>query len=199
MKIGILALQGDVEEHRYALEKAAAELGAAAEVVEVKKAQDLGEVSALLLTGGESTTIGKLAKAKGLEDGVKKAALPILATCAGLIYLAKEAVDKRVGKTKQSLLGLLDVSVVRNAFGRQRESFQTELEVKGFGKVNAVFIRAPAVVKIGPSVEPLASLRHADYGEVYVAVRQGSILATAFHPELTTTAFHKWLIREAKR
>ncbi|MGB9706312.1 MAG: pyridoxal 5'-phosphate synthase glutaminase subunit PdxT [Pyrobaculum sp.] len=200
MKVGIVALQGDVEEHAEAFRNAAAELGIAVEVVEVKKPRQLEEVRALALTGGESTTIGILAKRAGLIEPVRKAVeggLPTLGTCAGAVLLAKEVRDAVVGETGQPTIGVMDIAVVRNAFGRQRESFEAELEVEGFGKIRAVFIRAPAVVKAWGSAKPLAPVRHASLGLIYTAAVEGNILATAFHPELTTIAFHRRVLEMA--
>ncbi|MEZ0248506.1 MAG: pyridoxal 5'-phosphate synthase glutaminase subunit PdxT [Thermoproteus sp.] len=199
MKIGVLALQGDVEEHAQAALKAAGELGISAQVVEVKAPRDLSAVDALILTGGESTTISLLASRAGLKEAVRDAinsGAPTLATCAGMIYLARRI---RGGTPRQTSLEVLDVEVLRNAFGRQRESFEAKLAVEGFGEVEAVFIRAPAATSVWGSARSIASLTHKSLGEISVAVRQNNVLATAFHPELSTTAFHKWLITEARR
>ncbi|MEL9990274.1 MAG: pyridoxal 5'-phosphate synthase glutaminase subunit PdxT [Thermoproteus sp.] len=199
MKIGILALQGDVEEHAQAALKAAEELGVSAQVAEVKAPRDLSALDALILTGGESTTISLLTSRAGLKEAVRdviNSGVPTLATCAGMIYLAKRI---RGGTPRQTSLEVLDVEVLRNAFGRQRESFEVKLTVDGFGEVDAIFIRAPAVTSVWGSARSIASLTHKSLGEVSVAVRQNNVLATAFHPELSTTAFHKWLIVEAKR
>lgn len=199
MKIGVLALQGDVEEHAQAALKAAGELGISAQVVEVKAPRDLSAVDALILTGGESTTISLLASRAGLKEAVRDAinsGAPTLATCAGMIYLARRI---RGGTPRQTSLEVLDVEVLRNAFGRQRESFEAKLAVEGFGEVEAVFIRAPAATSVWGSARSIASLTHKSLGEISVAVKQNNVLATAFHPELSTTAFHKWLITEARR
>lgn len=198
MRIGVLALQGDVEEHAHALSRAASELGVSAEAVEVKAARDLAGLDGLVLPGGESTTMWRLLRRDLLDplrDFIASGA-PVLATCAGLILLAKRT---RGAPSWQRGLEVLDVEVARNAFGRQRESFRVKLDVEDFGEVDAVFIRAPAVTSVWGSAKPLASLQHRDLGTVHVAVRQGAVLATAFHPELTTTAFHKRLLQEAKR
>lgn len=198
MRIGVLALQGDVEEHAHALREAAGELGASVEAVEVKGRRDLAGVDGLILVGGESTTMAALMEGAGLRDDLRDllASKPALATCAGLVLLAKRI---RGGAAWQKGLDVLDVEVVRNAFGRQRESFELRLKVEGFGDIDAVFIRAPAVTAIWGSARPLAELEHKSLGRIYAAVRQGDVVATAFHPELTTTAFHKWLIEAAKR
>jgi 5'-phosphate synthase pdxT subunit len=173
-RVGVLAYQGDVREHLAAL----AAVGAAA--AEVRSLADLDAVDGLVVPGGESTVIGKLADRYGLLTPLRRraeAGLPMLGTCAGMIFLARE-----VEGPPQDLLGVLDVRVRRNAFGRQVASFEAEVDVKGVdgGPVSGAFIRAPWVAEAGPGVEVLAELD----GKV-VAVRQGGLLATAFHPELT--------------
>lgn len=175
-KIGVLALQGDVREHRAALEA----LGA--EAVEVRSAADLDAVDALILPGGESTTMSLLLGSSGLFDPVAarlRDGMPAFGTCAGMILLASEVVD---GRPDQMSFGVLDVRVRRNAFGRQVDSFEAALSVAGIagGPVDAVFIRAPFVEWAGPAVEVLASVDGHP-----VLVRQGAVLASAFHPELS--------------
>ncbi|AAL64458.1 pyridoxal 5'-phosphate synthase glutaminase subunit PdxT [Pyrobaculum aerophilum] len=200
MKIGVLALQGDVEEHANAFKEAGREVGVDVDVVEVKKPGDLKDIKALAIPGGESTTIGRLAKRTGLLDAVKKAiegGVPALGTCAGAIFMAKEVKDAVVGATGQPVLGVMDIAVVRNAFGRQRESFEAEVVLENLGKLKAVFIRAPAFVRAWGSAKLLAPLRHNQLGLVYAAAVQNNMVATAFHPELTTTAVHKWVINMA--
>jgi 5'-phosphate synthase pdxT subunit len=183
-RVGVLAYQGDVREHLAALEAA----GAAP--VEVRTLADLDTVEGLVIPGGESTVIGKLAARYGLLEPLRErvaAGLPVLGTCAGMILLARE-----VEGPPQDLLGVLDVRVRRNAFGRQVASFEAEVDVKGVdgGPVAGAFIRAPWVADAGPEVEVLAEVE----GKV-VAVRQGSLLATAFHPELSgEVRLHRWLV-----
>jgi pyridoxal 5'-phosphate synthase pdxT subunit len=171
--VGVLALQGDVREHLHTLES----LGVAA--TPVRTPDELGAIDALVIPGGESTTIGKMAARFGLIEPLRSSiedGLPTYGTCAGLILLAGAVTDG-----DQPLLGVLDVVVRRNAFGRQNESFESDLEVHGLGEpFHAVFIRAPWVEKVGAEVEVLA-----DIDEHPVMVRQGKILATSFHPELT--------------
>ncbi len=167
LKVGVLALQGDFEAHAATLRR----LGA--EPREVRTPAEMEELAALVIPGGESTTIGKLIASAGLEPALRdhhEAGRPILGTCAGLIVCDAEH------------LGFLDVTAKRNAFGRQLQSFEAELEVEGAGDepLRAVFIRAPWVERRGPEVEVLAS-----YEGHPVAVREGSVLACAFHPELT--------------
>ena len=174
VRAGVLALQGDFREHADAL----ARLGS--EPVLVRTAADLEGLDALVVPGGESTTMGSLAERYGLFEPLRQAiaaGLPTLGTCAGLILLAVGT----TGGRPQPQLGVLDVVVERNAFGRQVDSFETDLEVRGMtGPVRAVFIRAPWIERTGPGVEVLASVDGHP-----VMVRQGSVLATSFHPELT--------------
>ena len=183
-RVGVLAYQGDVREHLAALEA----VGAAP--VEVRRVEELDAVDGLVVPGGESTVIGKLADRYGLLQPLRErveAGLPVLGTCAGLIFLARE-----VEGPPQHLLGVLDVRVRRNAFGRQVASFEAEIDVKGVdgGPVSGAFIRAPWVAEAGPEVEVLAEVD----GKV-VAVRQGNLLATAFHPELSgEVRLHRWLV-----
>ncbi len=171
--VGVLALQGDVREHLRSL----AALDVAA--VPVKRPGDLDQVDALVIPGGESTTIGKMAVRFELLGPLRTAidgGKPVYGTCAGLILLAGAVTDG-----DQPLLGVLDVVVRRNAFGRQNESFEAELDVAGLTEpFHAVFIRAPWVEKVGSDVEVLAKM-----DDHPVMVRQGNILASSFHPELT--------------
>jgi 5'-phosphate synthase pdxT subunit len=172
--VGVLALQGDFAEHLAML----ARLGVRA--IPVRLPKDLDGLRALILPGGESTTIGKLAVAFGLVEPIRdmiRAGCPVWGTCAGLIFLARE-----VGRD-QPLLGGMDVAVERNAFGRQLDSFETDLVSPALGETpfRAVFIRAPIIRSVGPGVQLLAALPD---GRI-VAARQGGLLVTAFHPELT--------------
>lgn len=171
--VGVLSLQGDVREHLRTL----GSLGAQA--VPVKTPEQLESVDALVIPGGESTTIGKLAVRFGLLDPMRsaiEAGLPTFGTCAGLILLSGAVTDG-----DQPLLGVLDVVVRRNAFGRQNESFESDLDVTGLDEpFHAVFIRAPWVEKVGSEIDVLAAI-----DEHPVMVRQGNILASSFHPELT--------------
>lgn len=173
MKIGVLAMQGDFEEHCIILKR----LGV--ESCEVRLPADLDGLDGLILPGGESTTIGKLAREYGLEQPLRDLAQsrPMWGTCGGLIFMARD-----VG-TDQPVLGIMDMVVERNAFGRQVDSFEEDIEILGIegGPVHAVFIRAPVIAGVGPGVEILSRLRD---GRI-VAVRNGHLIATAFHPELT--------------
>jgi 5'-phosphate synthase pdxT subunit len=184
--VGVLALQGDVREHLAALTST----GVAA--VPVKTAEALAAVDGIVIPGGESTTIGKLLDIFGLLDPLRSriaAGLPAYGSCAGMILLADEVLG---GTADQQTLGGLDVTVRRNAFGRQVDSFETDLDVAGLdgGPLHAVFIRAPWVERTGESVEVLASVDGHP-----VAVRQGVLLATSFHPELTPdTRLHELFV-----
>lgn len=175
VKVGVLALQGAVELHERALQQ----LGVA--TVAVRTATALADVDALVLPGGESTTISKLLVSNDLVEPLAariRAGMPTLGTCAGMILLAAEVLD---GRPDQRSLGAVDIAVRRNAFGRQVDSFEADLEVAGLpgGPFHAVFIRAPVVDRVGPGVEVLAAVD----GQP-VACRQGPVLVTAFHPEL---------------
>jgi 5'-phosphate synthase pdxT subunit len=196
--IGVLALQGDVREHLAALE------ASGARGVPVRRPTELDAVDGLVLPGGESTTMSRLLETFELLEPVRTriaAGMPTYGSCAGMILLAREVLD---GRPDQQQLGGLDVVVRRNAFGRQVDSFETDLDVTGLagGPVHAVFIRAPWVEATGPGVEVLASVPSRAGATVgateggtaliaanhAVAVRQGAVLATSFHPELTGDA-----------
>ncbi|HJH31046.1 MAG TPA: pyridoxal 5'-phosphate synthase glutaminase subunit PdxT [Methanosarcinaceae archaeon] len=183
MRIGVIAIQGAVSEHIYALGRALSERGEDAGIVPIKHSGVVPACDALVLPGGESTTLGSLLVREGIADEIKEAhahGVPIMGTCAGLILLAKEG-DPQVGKTRQGLLSLMDIRVNRNAFGRQRESFEASLDVLVLDSpYNAVFIRAPAIVEYGNGVTVLSKV-----DEFVVAAEQGNVLALAFHPELT--------------
>lgn len=187
-RIGVLAVQGAFAEH-LALLRA---VGAAPR--EVRAAADLEGLDGVVIPGGESTVLGLLAGDSGLLGALGErisGGLPALGTCAGMIVLARATTDG-----PQPLLGALDIVVRRNAFGRQRSSFETALEVPVFGEppVEAVFIRAPWIESAGPGVEVLA--RHAGHG---VAARRDHLLVTAFHPELSgERRFHEWLVTRAR-
>ena len=198
MHIGVLALQGDFAEHVVVLKRLGCEAG------EVRLPAQLDGLDGLIIPGGESTTIGKLAVQYGLMDPIRALAAdrPVWGTCAGAIFLSRDA------RRRQPLLGLMDIRVERNAFGRQVDSFETELDVPALAEVglqpapaghgqapepaarpfHAVFIRAPLIEQVGPGVEVLARLSD---GRI-VAARQGHLLATSFHPELThDDRFHR--------
>jgi 5'-phosphate synthase pdxT subunit len=182
LKIGVLALQGAFIEHIGMLQR----LGV--EAIEVRKAEQLADLDGLIIPGGESTTMGLVAERWGLVEPLRawvKAGKPVWGTCAGMILLAERAVGQKQGG--QPLLGGLDVLVNRNYFGRQVDSFETELQVPLWAEApfHAIFIRAPAIVAVGPTVEPLAHVTTPTGETVIAAARQQNLLATAFHPELT--------------
>ncbi len=189
MKVGVLALQGAFIEH----EKVLTHLGVEARQVRLPK--DLDGLDGVIIPGGESTTMGKLAVQYNLIDPLRemaRAGLPMWGTCAGMIFMAKD-----VGR-EQPLLGLMDVTVRRNAFGRQVDSFEADLAVKGIGGTqafHAIFIRAPLIESVGKDVEVLSRVDR--NGEpAIVAARQGALLATSFHPELSADdRLHRFFLK----
>lgn len=188
--VGVFALQGDVREHLSTLTA----LGA--EAVPVRRPEELARCEALVLPGGESTTMAKLARTFELLDPIRervRSGMPTFGTCAGMILLADRILDGAAG---QETIGGLDVTVRRNAFGRQVDSFEAELDLKGLDQpVHAVFIRAPWVEEVGPTVEVLAEAEGHP-----VAVRQGHLLATSFHPEVADDGrIHRLFLEMARR
>ncbi|WP_325048822.1 pyridoxal 5'-phosphate synthase glutaminase subunit PdxT [Amnibacterium setariae] len=183
-KVGVLALQGDFREHLAVL------AGLGAEAVPVRRARELEQVQGLVIPGGESTVMDKLSRAFGLREPLRERiadGMPVYGTCAGLIMLSDRVLD---ALPDQQTLGGLDVTVRRNAFGNQLDSFETDLDVDLLDgpPVHAAFIRAPIVEAVGPGAETVAALED---GRV-VAVRQGNLLGTSFHPEITgETRFHE--------
>ncbi|OMF85592.1 pyridoxal 5'-phosphate synthase glutaminase subunit PdxT [Paenibacillus sp. FSL R7-0337] len=173
MRIGVLALQGAVTEHIVSIEKTGAQ------GLPIKRIEELDGIEGLIIPGGESTTIGKLMRKYGFIEAIREFSgqgKPIFGTCAGMIVLAKRIAGDEAGH-----LELMDITVARNAFGRQRESFECDLEVKGIAEpVRAVFIRAPLIDEVGPDVDVLTL-----YKDEIVTARQGNLLACSFHPELT--------------
>ena len=176
MRIGVLALQGDVSEHIFALKRAAS----GSDVVEVRRPGQIEECQALVIPGGESTTIRRQMESSGIIEELVAAArsgMPVLATCAGTVLVCREIIEE--GRFRP--LGLMDIAVSRNAFGPQRESFEADLDFKGLDRpYRAAFIRAPIIARVGKGVEVLARL-----DEGVVAAREKNLLALAFHPELT--------------
>jgi 5'-phosphate synthase pdxT subunit len=195
MKIGVLALQGAFIEHEAML------LRLGVDVVEVRLPSDLDNVDGVIIPGGESTTIGKLAVQYNLMEPLRELARsgkPLWGTCAGMIFMAK-AVEAE-GRD-QPLLGLMDVRVQRNAFGRQVDSFEADLNIKGVDgdkPFHAIFIRAPLIESVGAGVDVLARVEK-DNQDVIVAARQGNLLATSFHPELShDDRFHRYFLKMAE-
>ena len=193
-RIGILALQGAFQEHEQAVERCGGQ------PVEIRNENALVRLDGLILPGGESTTMGKLLVDWNLMESLRslcRSGIPVLATCAGMILLCREI----LGHPEQPRIGVLDASVCRNAFGRQVDSFTTRLVLNPFpgtgmaDSLEAVFIRAPLIERIGGNVECLSMIRGKP-----VAVRQGNLLALSFHPELTgDLRLHRWLVHEATR
>ncbi|MBM4406506.1 MAG: pyridoxal 5'-phosphate synthase glutaminase subunit PdxT [Chloroflexi bacterium] len=187
--IGVLALQGDFAEHAAVLTRSGVDVRG------VRLPKDLAGISGLILPGGESTTFANLLEAYGLRDPIRSLAqggMAIWGTCAGLIALAN-----RVRGRAEAIIGGLDVEVERNAYGRQVDSFETDIHVPalGEGTYHAVFIRAPVIIKVGPGVKSLAALGDGPA----IAVRQGNLLGTSFHPELTEDArFHQYFVQLAE-
>lgn len=189
MRTGVLALQGDFAEHLETLR------GMGVDAVDVRRPEQLDEVDALIIPGGESTTIGKLAEQYGIIPKLRERVaqgMPVWGTCAGAIFIAKN-----VPGHPHPLAGLMDITVERNAFGRQVDSFESDLAVRSFGPrpFHAVFIRAPLIASAGPEVDVLARL---DDGTI-VAAQQDRLLATSFHPELTgDRRFHEHFLSLAR-
>jgi 5'-phosphate synthase pdxT subunit len=186
MKVGVLALQGDFREHELVL----SDTGATP--VEIRAPAQLDDVEALVIPGGESTAIGRLATLHGLVEPIRAravAGMPILGTCAGMIVMAKRV------EGGEPLLSLVDLAVRRNAYGRQVDSFETDVEVVGIGPVRAVFIRAPWVDEVGAGVRVLA-----EHGGRPVVLEEGNLVVCAFHPELARDArLHEYLLSKVGR
>jgi len=199
IKVGVLSLQGDVAENIASTKTALSELDKTGTVTEVKTPEQISELDGLIIPGGESTMIGQLSLINGSLKKIKEkieAGMPVLGICAGLILLSKKAKDRVVGYTDQPLLDLLDVQVERNSFGRQRDSFEAEISMDSLNipKFNGVFIRAPSISELGDKAEVISK-----FNEKIVAVRQGNMLATAFHPELTQdVSLHKYFVNMIK-
>jgi len=191
LRIGVLALQGDFREHLAVLR------GLGADAVPLRRASELAEIDGLVIPGGESSVMDKLARTFGVRDPLREAiagGLPVYGTCAGLIMLSSSILD---GIEGQESLGAIDIDVRRNAFGSQTDSFEVDLDVPAIGDppLHAVFIRAPVVERVGPAVETLAAL---DDGRV-VAVQQGNLLGTSFHPEMTQDhRFHGYFLERVR-
>ncbi|MDW0126962.1 MAG: pyridoxal 5'-phosphate synthase glutaminase subunit PdxT [Nitrososphaeraceae archaeon] len=183
--VGVLALQGDVEENIKATTDALREMNLKGKVISVRYPDEILKVDGLIIPGGESTVMGLLLSIKhGLLDSITKVLqnrIPIMGTCAGMIVLAKKSYDKVVGNKKQLLLGALDIEIERNSFGRQYDSFESTLEISGIGNdFKGIFIRAPTVISTGSHVQILSKFD----GKI-VAVQQENIIGTSFHPELS--------------
>ncbi len=195
MRLGVLAVQGDVAENISSLEDSAGQLGLEADVSAVKTPGQIEGLDGLVIPGGESTTMGRLSLANGALEQIRQkvaSGMPALGICAGMVLLAGRASDRVVGKTGQPLLELLDIEIERNSFGRQRQSFEADVSMNPIGiqSFRGVFIRAPAILSAAPDVEPIAKLN-----EKTVAVKRGGIIGTSFHPELTEDlAVHRYFV-----
>jgi pyridoxal 5'-phosphate synthase pdxT subunit len=196
MKVGVLALQGDVREHVSSL------IACGVDPISVRRIEELNSIDALVIPGGESTTIAQLAEHYELFQPIRKRiadGMPAYGSCAGMILLADRILDAIVG---QKTFGGLDITVRRNAFGRQVDSFESDIDFNDGGsqKVHAVFIRAPWVEEIGKNVKVLATVVSPDGQSHPVAVQEGNLLATSFHPELTGDhRIHRYFIEEIAR
>ena len=200
VNIGILAVQGDVAENILATKMAIEELGMEGIVTEVKTPEQISDLDGLVIPGGESTVIGTLSLVNGSLKKIKEkiaSGMPVFGICAGMILLSKKAKDRVVGEMDQPLLDFLDVKIERNAFGRQKDSFESEISMDkiGISKFPGVFIRAPSIIETGKDVEVLSK-----FNEKIIAVKQGNILGTSFHPELTgDVSLHKYFVSLIKK
>ncbi len=198
IKIGVLGIQGDIEENILSVSEALKNLNLQGTVESVRYSESIAELDGLILPGGESTVIGNLLSIQGnIFQTIKKKiteGMPVLGTCAGLIMLSKRTYDKVVGETKQKLFGVLDVVIERNAFGRQHESFEVDLDIPILGKelFRGIFIRSPIINNVGESVNILTKL-----DDKIVAVKQNNIIGTSFHPELSADRrLHELFIKD---
>ena len=193
--VGVLSIQGDVHENHLSAKAAIDELGIDVKVIEVKTPDEISSLDGLIIPGGESTTIGQLSLVNGslkiLKEKIENG-MPVLGICAGMIMLSKTASDRIVGKTDQPLLDILDITLERNSFGRQKESFEASVSLDSINisKFNGVFIRAPSISDVGSDVEILSK-----FNEKIVAVKKGNVIGTSFHPELTQdVSLHKYFV-----
>ncbi len=195
LNVGVLSIQGDVQENLLSTKAAIDELGIDAKVSDVKTPEEISQLDGLIIPGGESTTIGQLSLVNGSLKALKEKienGMPTLGICAGMIMLSKTADDRVVGKTDQPLLEIFDIKLERNSFGRQRESFEADVAMDSIDipKFNGVFIRAPSVSDVGSDVEVLSK-----FNERIVAIKKGNVIGTSFHPELTKDAsLHKYFL-----
>lgn len=188
LSVGVLGIQGDIEENKTVAQEALIHSNVKGDVKFVRYAEEIEKIDGLILPGGESTVISSLATIQGgILHTIKRRiaeGMPVLGTCAGMIMLAKRAYDRVVGETRQQLLSNLDIVVERNAFGRQDDSFEAKLSIPILGKNNkffkGVFIRAPIVIEVGAAVDIIAK-----FNNRIVGVRQGNVIGTSFHPELS--------------
>jgi len=195
LTFGVLSIQGDVLENILSVRAAIDALGIDGTVTAVRTPDEISKVDGLVIPGGESTTIGQLSKFNGslkiLKEKIEQG-MPVLGICAGMVLLSNNANDKVVGKIDQPLLNILDIKLERNSFGRQRESFESDISLDSIGipKFNGVFIRAPSISDVGSDVEILSK-----FNEKIIAVKKNNVIGVAFHPELTTDiSLHKYFV-----
>ena len=195
LNFGVLSIQGDVLENILSVKAAIDALDIDGTVVSVRTPDEISKVDGLVIPGGESTTIGQLSMFNGsltvLKDKIEQG-MPVLGICAGMIMLSKTVQDKVVGKIDQPLLDILDIKLERNSFGRQRESFESDISLNSIGipSFNGVFIRAPSISDVGSDVEILSK-----FNEKIIAVKKNNIIGVAFHPELTSDiSLHKYFV-----
>ena len=198
LNLGVLSIQGDILENIISVQSAIDALDIDGTVTSVRTPDEISQVDGLIIPGGESTTIGQLSLANGtlkiLKEKIEQG-MPVLGICAGMVMLSKTAQDKVVGKIDQPLLEILDIKLERNSFGRQRESFETDISLTSLGipTFNGVFIRAPSISDVGSDVEILSK-----FNEKIIAVKKDNIIGVAFHPELTTDiSLHKYFVNLA--
>ncbi|MBL7001431.1 MAG: pyridoxal 5'-phosphate synthase glutaminase subunit PdxT [Nitrosopumilus sp.] len=195
VNVGILSIQGDVQENLVSTKSALNELGIDGKVTTVRTPEEISQLDGLIIPGGESTTIGQLSLVNGSLKILKEkieSGMPVLGICAGMILLSKTADDRVVGKTDQPLLDILDIKLERNSFGRQRESFEADVSMDSINipKFNGVFIRAPSISDVSSDVEVISKFN----GRI-VAVKKNHVIGTAFHPELTEDiSLHKYFV-----
>jgi len=195
LTVGVLSIQGDIHENLLSAKAAIDELGIDVKVIEVKTPDEISSLDGLIIPGGESTTIGQLSLVNGSLKIIKEKienGMPVFGICAGMIMLSKTASDRIVGKTDQPLLDILDITLERNSFGRQKESFEANVSLDSINisKFNGIFIRAPSISDVGSDVEILSK-----FNEKIVAVKKGNVIGTSFHPELTQdVSLHKYFV-----
>ena len=195
LNLGILSIQGDVNENILSTKAAIDALDIDGTVTSVRTPDEISKLDGLVIPGGESTTIGQLSKINGslkiLKEKIEQG-MPVLGICAGMILLSKTVNDKVVGKIDQPLLDILDIKLERNSFGRQRESFESDISLNSIGipSFNGVFIRAPSISDVGSDIEILSK-----FNEKIIAVKKNNIIGVAFHPELTSDiSLHKYFV-----
>ena len=195
LTVGVLSIQGDVQENLVSTKAAIDELGIDGKVIAVRTPDEISQLDGLIIPGGESTTIGQLSLVNGSLKILKEkiqGGMPVLGICAGMIMLSNTANDRVIGKTDQPLLDIFDIKLERNSFGRQKQSFESDISLDSINipNFNGVFIRAPSVSDVGSDVEILSK-----FNDRIVAIKKGNVIGISFHPELTEdTSVHKYFI-----